>query len=108
MNTNQNIENKHNQIIKLLIESNLSRDFISKIQHILSIIIYETNQNELTSKEIEAIEFVDDFIIKNDKKPGYRDVASGLKISKTAAYARLRNYRHRMKSKLNVSGGEKK
>jgi hypothetical protein len=107
MNANRNIEAKHNQVIKLLIESNLSNEFVNKIQLILSTTIYETNKDELTKKEIEAIEFVDDFLTKNDKKPGYRDVASGLKISKTAAYARLRNYRHKMKAKLNVSGEKK-
>lgn len=100
------IQKKSAEIIKLLAESNLNYDFINKINNILKSIVTELDIDEkLTGKEKETIDFVNVFIDNYGESPSYEEVAKGIGISKTAAYARLRNYRHKMKAKLNVSGG---
>ncbi len=47
----------------------------------------------------DAERIVRDFINYFKKPPTYKYVSEVLGISKTAAYSRLRNYRHKMKSK---------
>ena len=51
----------------------------------------------VTSKMLEAEQYVDDYIEKNGEPPTYIIVKQHLNISGTATYARLRRYRHKMK-----------
>lgn len=49
-----------------------------------------------TEKTIEAEKWVDDYINKHGYPPTYEELAEGLKISKTSAYARARVFRDKM------------
>lgn len=96
----QNIFNKHSQILIMLAESNMSKEFIKKVEKILvSIAESLDNNDKLTKKEKEAIDFVNVFTAAYGTSPSYKEVSKGLGISRTAAYARLRNYRYKMKNK---------
>ena len=53
----------------------------------------------LTAKMIEARKYVDDYTERTGLKPTYRKVAEDLGIKSTAAYHRLRGYRHKMERK---------
>jgi hypothetical protein len=96
----QDIFDKYSEIITMLVESNMSQEFIEKVKKILVSIADDFDNNKkLTIKEKEAIDFVNIFIVTYGKNPSYDEVSKELGISKTAAYARLRNYRYKMKNK---------
>lgn len=57
-----------------------------------------------TKKTIEAEKVIDKFILKNGVPPTYEELKDLLKISKTAAFARARVCRHKMK--LATGGAE--
>lgn len=98
----QTIFDKYSQIITMLVESNLSKEFIEKVKKILISIAEDfDNNNKLTKKEKEAVDFVNVFIDTYGIPPSYEEVSKELNISRTSAYARLRNYRYKMKTKIN-------
>ena len=51
---------------------------------------------KVTTRMTEARKVVDDYIQEKGFRPSYRTVAEMLNIKCTAAYARLRGYRHKM------------
>lgn len=98
----QMIFDKYSQIITMLVDSNLNQEFIEKVKKILVSIADDLDNNEkLTKKETKAVDYVDEFITTYGKSPSYEEVSKGLGISKTAAYARLRNCRFKMKTRNN-------
>jgi len=56
-------------------------------------------EKALTVKMIEARKFVDEYIDNKKFSPTYGCVSEGLGIKETAAYSRLRGYRHKMVTK---------
>ena len=51
----------------------------------------------VTDAQADAENFVNDYLLIHDKPPTYQKVADYFKITKTAAYMRLKNYRSKMK-----------
>lgn len=52
----------------------------------------------VSQKMLKAERFVESIITKTGMPPTYQQVANKFNIGRTAAYARLRRYRHRMYS----------
>ena len=58
-------------------------------------------KQNITNKQKDAERYVNFYIIAHQKPPTYDELAKYLKIKKTAAYARCKGFRYKMKQIIN-------